>query len=162
MRRLLFTVATLLPLLMFSMLSAPECGAAGKDIKKVIRKYDKVECAECINVGSLLLSIAKMSMSDEMDVPFVDGLRGITVFTMEDCDYGKKLSFAAEAAEALQDYEKLMEMKDEDEDMTIYVKMSRSDTIEEFVLFSAEEATLILMSGRMPMSALEEMMSEAR
>lgn len=155
--KILATIAALGSLFMTSAIIAPDCSAADKDIRQVIRKYDRVECAECINLGGLILSLAKTAVREDIDAELLKTLKRITVFSMEECAPEDRARFASEAETAFGGYEKLMEVRDDEDDLTIYVKMSAQEVIKEFVVYSGSDASVIILSGKMPMSALEQL-----
>lgn len=155
--KILAIIVTFVSLFLLSAIIAPDCSAADKDIRQVIRKYNRVECAECINLGGFLLSVAKTAMREDMDMELLNCLRMITVFSMEDCDPAERVRFASEAETVFDGYEKLMEVRDDEDDLTIYVKMSAHEVIKEFVVYSGSDASVIIMSGKMPLSALEQL-----
>ena len=61
---------------------------------------------------------------------------------------------------ALNGYKTLMEMRDGDDDMTVYLSMQNEEVISEMVLVSDSEMALIFIAGDMPVSELQRIIAE--
>ena len=54
-----------------------------------------------------------------------------------------------------------MEMKDGEDEMSVYIRQKNEDVISEIVIVSRSELAVIVMIGDMPVSELEKIVTEA-
>lgn len=133
-------------------------------VQKVIRKYSSCDGVESINLGSFLLGIAKAATEDDGGSDFLKYVDRMSIFSGEDATASMKENIACDFDKALSSdgYEKVMEMKDGDDDMTIYCQMADADTISEMVMYSRREVAVIFIKGSIPVSEIEKVVSEAK
>ncbi len=146
------------------LLSAGVVSARSKSCSKVLRvihEYGNCEGVESINLGPFLLGIAKMAASDEDGAEFMRYLDRMAVFSAEDASDRLKKDISDDLGEALKEYETAMEMKDGEDDMSVYFSKANGNVVREMVLVSRSEPAVILMIGHMPVAELEKIAAEA-
>lgn len=133
-------------------------------VQKVIRKYSSCDGVESINLGSFLLGIAKAASEEDGDSDFLKYVDRMSIFSGEDATASMKSDIADDFEKAFvsDGYEKMMEMKDGDDDMTIYCLMADAGTISEMVMYSRSEVAVILIKGSIPVSEMDKIIAEAR
>lgn len=106
-----------------------------------------------------------MAGIDDPDVSEAVGLlsdiRGLTVFSYDDCSEEDKASINLKLTEALSDSEVLMEASDSGEKVKIYGTYDeRSDIVSDFVIFSPSESALICIKGSVSMDTIARIASD--
>lgn len=128
----------------------------------IIEKYGDKEGVESVNMGRFLLGLAKMAAGndDEGDSAWLKYVDRITIVSAEQAEEDVRDSMSAELTSILSGYEKAAEMNNDDDDMSVWVKMEGDSTILEMIMFSGSEYALIYIGGRIPVSEMENMASD--
>lgn len=144
--------------------------AAGKSrISAAISECRHYEGADYLKLGRLATGALKgvvravgMEDSDAMEaIRLMKGLRGLTVFSYDDCSEEDKASICQKLANALADSEVLMEVSDSGEKMRIYGSYDElSDQVSDFVLYAPSESALICIKGYVSMETLARITSD--
>ena len=79
---------------------------------------------------------------------------------MDDCSPELRQNFKADMESALAGCELILEAKDEEDTVSIYVGKMEGDYFEDFIIYEADDCDLIIMQGKFPMSALQQMVNE--
>ena len=85
----------------------------------------------------------------------------MAILSADEAGPGLKNNISSDLEKALEGYEKAVEVKDGEDDMTIYITMPAGDSVSEMVIVSRSEPAVILMLGDMPVSELENIAREA-
>lgn len=102
---------------------------------------------------------------DDPDVSEAVGLlsdiRGLTVFSYDDCSEEDKASINLKLTDALSDSEVLMEASDSGEKVKIYGSYDESsDKVSDFVIFAPSESALICIKGSVSMETIARIASD--
>ena len=144
--------------------------AAGKpQIYTTISECRQYEGADYLKLGRLatgaLKGVIRVAGIDDPDVSEAVGLlsdiRGLTVFSYDDCSEEDKASINLKLTNALSDSEVLMEASDSGEKVKIYGTYDeRSDIVSDFVIFSPSESALICIKGSVSMDTIARIASD--
>ena len=138
--------------------------SAGADrispVMDVIRKYRCCDGVMSVRLGSFLLGIAKMIVPDEDGGELIKYFDRVAVLSADSADDMMKERIRSDLKKALNGYETLMEMREGDDDMTVYLSMQNEEVISEMVLVSDSEMALIFIAGDMPVSELQKIIAE--
>ena len=159
-----FCMKVAVAVLALGFVSAPVMQArSGKhsQIMKVIRKYDGCDGVESIVIGSFLMGIARLASSGEEGDEILKYIDKMARLSADEAGPGLKNNISSDLEKALEGYEKAVEVKDGEDDMTIYITMPAGDSVSEMVIVSRSEPAVILMLGDMPVSELENIAREA-
>ena len=131
-------------------------------LKQVIKKYKNVKKVDYLKVDGFLLTVAKAGMKadDEMPAEAVDALKAMVILSMDDCSPELRQNFKADMEGALAGCELILEAKDEEDTVSIYVGKTEGDYFEDFIIYEADDCDLVIMQGKFPMSALQQMVNE--
>ena len=134
----------------------------GLNLKQVVNKYKEYKKADFMKVDGFLLSIAKVGMKadDEMPAEAVDALKSIILLSLDDCKPNIRQAFRAEMTDALAGCEMMLEARDEGDNVGIYVGRMDENYFEDFIIYESEDCDLIIMQGKFPLSALQSMVDE--
>ena len=84
----------------------------------------------------------------------------VAVLSADSAEDMMKERIRSDLKKALNGYKTLMEMRDGDDDMTVYLSMQNEEVISEMVLVSDSEMALIFIAGDMPVSELQRIIAE--
>lgn len=131
-------------------------------LNKVVKKYKDSRKAEYIKFDGFLLSLAKMGMKADGELPpqAVDALKSMVILSMDDCSPELRQNFKADMESALAGCELILEAKDEEDTVSIYVGKMEGEYFEDFIIYEADDCDLVIMQGKFPMSALQQMVNE--
>lgn len=144
--------------------------AAGKpQIYTTIYECRQYEGADYLKLGRFatgaIKGVVRVAGIDDPDVSEAVGLlsdiRGLTVFSYDDCSEEDKASINLKLTNALSDSEVLMEASDSGEKVKIYGTYDeRSDIVSDFVIFSPSESALICIKGSVSMDTIARIASD--
>lgn len=133
----------------------------GSPVIEIMKKYGGAEGVEAVNLGGFMLGLAKMASIGKEGAEFLSCLDKMAVFTAEDSPEHLKEVIVSDVRKALSGYEKMMEMKDDGADFTIYVLMKAPETVSEMVMVSESDVVMIYMEGEIPVSEIDRMAESA-
>ena len=149
------------------LLASTSANASSKDFKKLA----KIEGVEHVHVGKFLLNLAakngeSVNFGDNIAIGDKSGnilknINTIDVFTSEEKNSAKQLSQYVQSILDGKDWESLIDAKDEDgEKVKIYQNQQGKHTT--VIIFAEEddEASLVVIDGKLDMAQLMEQMSK--
>ena len=126
----------------------------------LMQKYDDENGVEAMNINGFLLGIAKAAAKNEEGSEWIKYLDRMAIFSAEEAEAGLKEKFMNELYPILESYEKIMEMKDEEDSMSIWLKMKDEETISEMVIVADSDASVIMMCGKIPLSEMGKIVAD--
>ena len=144
-----------------TVLSANPKDSGDTSVLSVIHKYEGKDGVDAINMGPFLLGIARMAAGNEEGAEFLDYLDRMAVFSADGVSSGLRTEITGDLDRALEGYSPAMEMKDGEDEMSVYIRQKNEDVISEIVIVSRSELAVIVMIGDMPVSELEKIVTEA-
>ena len=143
-----------------SFMTAAEIRPAQKSVIAVMKTYDSVDGVEFINIGPLLMNLARLSAGDDGD--FMKYLDRMAVFSASDVPEKQMRKMVDDFQASLSGYEPLLQASEENENVTIYIAKKDDKTISEMVVYAQDsELAVIVMKGEIPVSEIENMASDA-
>lgn len=118
------------------------------NIDSIFNEFKDSRKAEYVSVSPFLMAIGRMFMSDEED-DIAKRIRSIKVLDLEDCSSSVKERFNKKVSGLdKNDYETLMSVKEDDENVQILVK-EKKNIIKEMVIVCGgkDDCALILIKG---------------
>lgn len=124
----------------------------------VINNFKDKEGAEFTEVPKMLLSMA-LSEADSQTKAVMKNIECMKVLELNDCNAAIKKDFLAQAAKMESKYNKLIE-SDEDGETNIIFVDGDEDSAKAIIVVSAdaEECQMMVMEGKLSLSALEKIM----
>ena len=116
---------------------------------------------DSIVLGPFLMWIARLAASGDEEAEILKHVDRMAVFSAAQTEDGLRPEIERDLKQALDGYETFVEMKDGEEDMTVYVNMPAENVISEMVLVSRSELSVIVMTGDLPVSVLENIVADA-
>lgn len=141
--------------------SAQARKSVSSDVMKVIQKYDRCDGVDSIVLGPFLMWIARLAASGDEEAEILKHVDRMAVFSAAQTEDGLRPEIERDLKLALDGYETFVEMKDGEEDMTVYMNMPAENVISEMVLVSRSELSVIVMTGDLPVSVLENIVADA-
>ena len=138
-------------------------------ISTTISECRQYEGADYLKLGRLatgaIKGVVRVAGIEDPDVSEAVGLlsdiRGLTVFSYDDCSEADKASINLKLTNALSDLEVLMEASDSGEKVRIYGSYDeRSDKVSDFVLYAPSESALICIKGSVSMETIARIASD--
>ena len=142
-------------------LSANPKDSGDTSVLSVIHKYEGKDGVDAINMGPFLLGIARMAAGNEEGAEFLNYLDRMAVFSADGVSSGLRTEITGDLDRTLEGYSPAMEMKDGEDEMSVYIRQKNEDVISEIVIVSRSELAVIVMIGDMPVSELEKIVTEA-
>ena len=143
---------------------------AGKpSISATISECRQYEGADYLKLGRLatgaIKGVVRVAGIEDPDareaIGLFRGIRGLTVFSYDDCSEADKASINLKLTNALSDLEVLMEASDSGEKVRIYGSYDeRSDKVSDFVLYAPSESALICIKGSVSMETIARIASD--
>lgn len=152
----IFTAAALL------ILSLPVLGAQGLNMSKVssvIKEFSGQEGFERVEIGPVMLSLARKVAAlegdedDKMAMETIRGVRRIIVVSGEDCVRPVRESFCDRIEKCLPKDCLLLESNEDGEKVQIFGSV-HGDKISDLVVYSMEDCSLVIMRGKIDVSAI--------
>ncbi len=146
-------------------------GARSEEILNLVHSYSAKDGFEVISVGKFGINIAKVFAKKAAEtkeekkeiMEFMDGLQQMVVVDFEDAADAPKAEFKSKISDFLNKSEKIVEMKDNGETMTIYGSSSDDGTaIDDLVMYVPEDCALICLLGRISADSISEMMDSSK
>lgn len=144
--------------------------AAGTSrISTTISECRQYEGADYLKLGRFatgaLKGVIRVAGRDDPDVSeavsLLSGIRGLTVFSYDDCSEEDKASINLKLTDALSDSDVLMEASDSGEKVKIYGSYDESsDKVSDFVIFAPSESALICIKGSVSMETIARIASD--
>ena len=144
--------------------------AAGRSrISSAVSECRHYEGVDYINLGRLatgalkgVLRVAGAGDSDVMEaVSLMKGIKGLTVFSYDDCSDEDRARIDLKISNALAGAEMLMEASDSGEKLRIYGSYDeRTDKVSDIVLFAPSESAVICVRGAVMMETLAKIASD--
>lgn len=132
---------------------------SGQAAIRLMERYDDEEGVEYLRIGSFLLGIAKSFVTGE-EKEIIKYLDDMAIFSAEDATAEVQERFLKELDSAMEGYQKLLEVKEDGDDMTIYFLKKDEDTVAQMMLVTRSEASVIYMNGKIPVAVLKKMAAE--
>lgn len=134
-------------------------GNPGEKAIRLMERYGSEKGVEYLKVGSFLMGIAKtFAPGDKGEI--MEYLDHIAIFSAEDASAEVQDRFFRELDSTMAGYQKLIEARDGEDDMTIYFLNKDEDTIAQLMLVTRSEAAVIYMCGEIPVALLKEIAAE--
>ena len=161
MKRLLLLLCIFLPCL--SCMGRQGEAATDSRLTAAISECRHYEGADYLKLGRLatgaIKGVVRLAGEEDSDlleaVSLIKGIRGITLFSYDDCSEEDKAAIISKLTNALADSEILLEASDSGEKVQIYGSYDdRSDKVSDFVLFAPSEYALICIRGSVSMDAI--------
>lgn len=158
MKKIFIVIAAVLSGISF--MTAAEVRPEQKSVIAVMKTYDSVDGVEFINIGPLLMNLARLSAGDDGD--FMKYLDRMAVFSASDVPEKQMRKMVDDFQASLSGYEPLLQASEENENVTIYIAKKDDKTISEMVVYAQDsELAVIVMKGEIPVSEIENMASDA-
>lgn len=158
MKKIFIVIAAVLSGISF--MTAAEVRPEQKSVIAVMKTYDSVDGVEFINIGPLLMNLARLSAGDDGD--FMKYLDRMAVFSASDVPEKQMRKMVDDFQASLSGYEPLLQASEENENVTIYIAKKDEKTISEMVVYAQDsELAVIVMKGEIPVSEIENMASDA-
>ena len=158
MKKIFIVIAAVLSGISF--MTAEEVRPEQKSVIAVMKTYDSVDGVEFINIGPLLMNLARLSAGDDGD--FMKYLDRMAVFSASDVPEKQMRKMVDDFQASLSGYEPLLQASEENENVTIYIAKKDEKTISEMVVYAQDsELAVIVMKGEIPVSEIENMASDA-
>ena len=158
MKKIFIVIAAVLSGITF--MTAAEVRPEQKSVIAVMKTYDSVDGVEFINIGPLLMSLARHSAGEDGD--FMKHLDRMAVFSASDVPEKQMRKMVDDFHASLSGYEPLLQASEENENVTIYIAKKDEKTISEMVVYAQDsELAVIVMKGEIPVSEIENMASDA-
>ena len=158
MKKIFIVIAAVLSGISF--MTAAEVRPEQKSVIAVMKTYDSVDGVEFINIGPLLMNLARLSAGDDGD--FMKYLDRMAVFSASDVPEKQMRKMVDDFQASLSGYEPLLQASEENENVTIYIAKKDEKTISEIVVYAQDsELAVIVMKGEIPVSEIENMASDA-
>lgn len=157
-----FMAALALAAISFTLICSPaiakDCNSGEKAIR-LMERYDSEKGVEYLKIGSFLMGIAKtFAPGDKGEI--MEYLDHMAIFSAEDASAEVQDRFFMELDSTMKGYQKLIEARDGEDDMTIYFLKKDEETISQLMLVTRSEAAVIYMCGEIPVSLLKKMAEE--
>ena len=158
MKKIFIVIAAVLSGISF--MTAAEVRPEQKSVIAVMKTYDSVDGVEFINIGPMLMNLARLSAGDDGD--FMKYLDRMAVFSASDVPEKQMRKMVDDFQASLSGYEPLLQASEENENVTIYIAKKDEKTISEMVVYAQDsELAVIVMKGEIPVSEIENMASDA-
>ena len=158
MKKIFIVIAAVLSGISF--MTAAQVRPAQKSVIAVMKTYDSVDGVEFINIGPMLMNLARLSAGDDGD--FMKYLDRMAVFSASDVPEKQMRKMVDDFQASLSGYEPLLQASEENENVTIYIAKKDEKTISEMVVYAQDsELAVIVMKGEIPVSEIENMASDA-
>lgn len=167
MKRFLLLLCIMIPCM--SCMGTQGTAAGTPQIYTTISECRQYEGTDYLKLGRFatgaIKSVVRVAGIDDPDakeaIGLISGIRGLTVFSYDDCSEADKASINIKLTNALSDSEVLMEFSDSGEKMRIYGSYDEtSDHVSDFVLFAPSESALIFIKGYVSMETLARIASD--
>lgn len=125
-----------------------------KNVRKVLNQYKDNEGIEVMHIGSFMMFMAAQTSGEEQFKWFDE----MTIM-MADCNNVPKNTvdeLLSNLHKAFKPYPMIMEMREEQEKMSIYIKMKDENVISEMIMFGqdADMLSVMLIKGKIPKDRL--------
>ena len=163
MKRIIILFGILFSLFLLSggNLFAQQAKIEKSQIKGLIREYKGKTGFEGINLGSMLLSLAKLS--DDEDAAAFKGIKSMTIADLSGCDSQTRGSFKKDFEKLIGTAQVLMEARDEGEAVRMYGNcLPDGSTIENLIIYCEEDCTLICLWGTIDSKNIEMAADEVK
>ena len=166
MKRLLFLLCILVPCL--SCVGTQSEAASGPRVSAAVSECRNYEGAEYLKLGRLatvaLKGVVRVAGAGDSDVKeaisLMKGIKGLTVFSYDDCSDEDRMRIDARLSKALTGAEMLMEASDSGKKLRIYGTYDeKTDKVRDFVLFAPSESALIFVRGSVSMDTVARIAS---
>ena len=158
MKKIFIVIAAVLSGISF--MTAAEVRPEQKSVIAVMKTYDSVDGVEFINIGPLLMNLARLSAGDDGD--FMKYLDRMAVFSASDVPEKQMRKMVDDFQASRSGYEPRLQASEENENVTIYIAKKDEKTISEMVVYAQDsELAVIVMKGEIPVSEIENMASDA-
>lgn len=158
MKKIFIVIAAVLSGISF--MTAAQVRPEQKSVIAVMKTYDSVDGVEFINIGPLLMNLARLSAGDDGD--FMKYLDRMAVFSASDVPEKQMRKMVDDFQASLSGYEPLLQASEENENVTIYIAKKDEKTISEMIVYAQDsELAVIVMKGEIPVSEIENMASDA-
>lgn len=149
MKKIIFVTLSLLIASFVSIAANRDVDAKG--IINTISEYKDVPGVEVISIGKLGLGMVKLSAESEEDkaiLALLNGVNKLVVVNYEDAASAKQKELNTKLLKLLNNAEKILEFKDEEETVNIYgTSANNGKTIRDLMIFIPEDYTLICALG---------------
>ncbi len=155
MKRLLLTLAILLTVSQLTY---------AQDVSSLINRFKDERGAEYVSIPSFVMSICKLFMDgDKEEKRIAKRVNALQVLSLEDCSKDVRTRFAKASRELnTSGYEMLMQVNEDGEQTTIYLKELKSG-LKEFVLRideKGDEFTLIVIKGSLTPQEIKDLIDK--
>ena len=120
-------------------------------------KYASAEGTESVKIGNFLLSLAQfiISFSDDIDnekdaaLKIMGNLNSVEIIDVSDCSEKVKKEFNQESSKIkLTGYELISRIKDDEDDLRIFIKQKKQKISELLLIIAGEDPTMIRLKGK--------------
>lgn len=167
MKRFLLLLCIMIPCM--SCMGTQGKAASKPRISTTISECRRYEGADYLKLGRFatgaVKGVVRVAGIDDPDareaVGLLSDIRGLTVFSYDDCSEADKASINLKLTNALSDSEVLLEVSDSGENVKIYGSYDeRSDKVSDFVIFAPSESALICIKGSVSMETIARIASD--
>ena len=167
MKRLVLLLCVILPCL--SCMGTQGEAANKTRIATTISECRHYEGADYLKLGRFatgaIKGIVRVAGVDDPDVleavSLMKGIKGLTIFSFDDCSDENKALIVSKLTAALADSEMLLEASDSGEKVRIYGSYDeRTDKVSDFVLYAPSESALICLRGTVSMQDVARIASD--
>ena len=153
MKRIIFVLLTLV--VMTAGCLAGNRNVKTKNVISTISEYTHEPGFEVVSIGKLGLGLAKMlgnlsaeTEEDKAAIAILNGINKLVVVDYEDAPEDKRKAFDSRLAKALENAEKIIEVKDEEDTVNIYGTSARGgESIDDLMIYIPGDCTLVCILG---------------
>lgn len=132
-------------------------------VTDLFESYRKYEGAECMKVGSLLMSIARIAAETDEELQLLSSIKKVVVMDLQQTSRSVKTRFVRDARRILGDfngYDLLLEVNDEEDNMNIYVMPDGKGGFTEMILVSFSEPAIIYLKGELSAECISKFIDD--
>lgn len=146
----------------------PAKGVSKEKLLTLISEYRPNDGFHVVKLGSFATSLARTAAKitfrvdgDEEAaeaVKMINGVRKVVVVEYEDCERSVRDSFNTKARGLLRNYDLLMEVKDDEDQVFMYGLVDdKASSVKDFVIYVPEDCALICMFGSLSVDAVSKL-----
>ena len=141
--------------------------AAELELDKVIETIKQNKDADVVRLGRLGMSIFRIALEEEGDdeedkaiLALMKDTKKMTIADYSDCFQADRVKYSTSISQALARHEIIIEIKDDDETVTIYgIFDDKKGTVSDIVMYSPSDCSLILFDGKYEASTIGNLLA---
>lgn len=139
-------------------------------VSELIWEYKSNQDFNVVNVGGLGLSLMRAAVRSEgndedarIALSFLKSVKHITVVEYDSCEQSLRDEFTAKLDAVLNGCDMLMDVHDEDSQMTVYGTMTKDgETLKNLVLYAPKDSAVICIEGNLNVKDLSYIVEDAK